>query len=262
MLEHELGANGNEKCRPCESMTRVRNEYQRGEDERSRYLEVPLARAQGFTALKRRVRNYNSRATKEVPYMKTSIHKTLLSASLVLSAAAWIPSAQAVCSGASCEDSMGACTGNGRPDAPCCGTADPNDITCVSGECVIEGFAGNDNLTGSIGDDKICGGGGDDTLSGGAGNDGLSGGAGNDTLSDESGFNGLSGGSGADMLTGGTGPDALSGGSGDDDLSGRAGDDTLSGGTGSDEVDGGDGFDVCEGDSGAVRNCEISAELP
>ncbi len=195
---------------------------------------------------------------KEVAYMKTSIHQTLLSASLVLSAAAWIPSAQAVCSSEVCSPGPGACTG-GTPDGSCCGTENRDTITCSGpGRCVIEGFGGDDTLIGSSGDDKICGGGDDDTLSDLA----ASGGAGNDTLSDDSGFNGLSGGAGNDNLTGGTGPDALSGGSGDDDLSGGAGDDTLSGGTGTDDVDGGEGTDVCEGDRGAVRNCEISAEVP
>jgi Ca2+-binding RTX toxin-like protein len=204
------------------------------------------------------VRNYNSWATKEVAYMTTSIHKILLSASLVLSAAAWIPSAQAVCSGESCEDSTGTCNGGGS----CCGTSAGETITCDSGECVIEGFAGDDTLEGSSGDDKICGGVGDDTLSGGTGTD---------ILSDDSGFNDLSGGAGNDGLAGGSGPDALSGGSGDDDLSSGAGDDTLSGGTGTDDVDGGDGLDVCEGEGGgrigpgageAVENCEIRIEGP
>lgn len=268
-------------------------------NERSRYLEVPARSSPGLHAralalvqrqsrsvgshydslqngghLKRAgVRNYNSRATKEVAYMKTSIHKTLLSASLVLSAAAWIPSAQALCSGESCEDSTGTCNGGGS----CCGTADDDTIRCDGPKCVIEGFAGRDNLTGSSGDDKICGGGGNDTLSGGAGNDGLSGdadddilsdeagndglsgGDGNDTLSDEAGFNGLSGGEGTDTLTGGTGPDALSGDAGDDKLFGRAGNDTLSGGFGNDQLFGGDGSDVCAGGLGddTLDTCEF-----
>jgi hypothetical protein len=158
--------------------------------------------------------------------MKTSIHRILLSASLVLSAAAWIPSAQAVCSGESCEDSTGTCNGGGS----CCGTSAGETITCDSGECVIEGFAGDDTLEGSSGDDKICGGAGDDTPSGGTGND---------------------------ILSGGSGDDDLSGG---EDLSGGDGD-TLSGGTGTDHVDGGPGFDVCE-EGEAVENCEIRDEGP
>jgi Ca2+-binding RTX toxin-like protein len=158
--------------------------------------------------------------------MKTSSHKILLSASLVLSAAAWIPSAQAVCSGESCEDSTGTCNGGGS----CCGTSAGETITCDSGECVIEGFAGDDTLEGSSGDDKSCGGGGDDTLAGATGND---------------------------ILSGGSGDDDLSGG---EDLGGRPGD-TLSGGTGEDHVDGGAGFDVCE-EGEVVENCEIRDEGP
>jgi len=139
--------------------------------------------------------------------MKTSIHKTLLSASLLLTAAAWIPSAQALCSGEVCSPGPGACTGT--PDGSCCGTSAKDTITCVSGRCVIEGFAGDDTLTGSSGDDKICGGGGVDSLSGGAGDDDLFGGTDGDLLSGDAGNDELTGGDGDDLCAGGPGDDTL-----------------------------------------------------
>jgi Ca2+-binding RTX toxin-like protein len=76
---------------------------------------------------------------------------------------------------------------------------------------VINGWKGNDRITGSAVADQISGLSGDDQLNGGNGNDTLNGGDGNDNLS------------------GGDGDDTLSGGGGEDDvLNGGAGIDTVS----------------------------------
>jgi len=115
--------------------------------------------------------------------MKTSIHKTLLSASLVLSAAAWAPSAQAqfLCRLELCR--FFDCTGG--VEGTCCGNSNPNTITCTETDtgCLIEGRGGADVLTGSAAEgDLICAGSGDDILSGLGGNDALLGQAGDDSL--------------------------------------------------------------------------------
>ncbi len=98
-----------------------------------------------------------------------------------------------------------------------------------------EGTAGNDNLLGIdgenniingwTGDDSISGGSLVDTLNGGDGNDNLAGGWGNDTLD---------GGDGNDIVNGGNGSDTLIGGNGDDMLTGGNGGDILIGGLGMD----------------------------
>jgi hypothetical protein len=119
--------------------------------------------------------------------MKTSIHKTLLSASLVLSAAAWVPSAQAQLEPLACGRgfcAFFACTTDGV-EGTCCGNSDANTITCTETDngCLIEGFGGADMLTGSAAEgDIICGGSGDDILSGLGGNDALLGQADDDNL--------------------------------------------------------------------------------
>ncbi|MGI4778986.1 MAG: calcium-binding protein [Janthinobacterium lividum] len=87
------------------------------------------------------------------------------------------------------------------------GTANADMLTGISGQTNhIDGFAGNDTITGSSLDDFLYGGEGDDTVNGGAGADFLVGGAGND------------------VLNGGTGTDTYSfgRGSGLDTLSRRA----------------------------------------
>ncbi len=80
---------------------------------------------------------------------------------------------------------------------------------------------------GSSGDDIICGTTGADNLNGGAGDDDLYGGAGADRLSGGSGDDYLDGGSGSDTLNGGSGNDILDGGSGSDTLNGDSGNDVL-----------------------------------
>lgn len=82
---------------------------------------------------------------------------------------------------------------------------------------IVNGGAGNDDMTGAGGDDRISGGNGNDVLRGGAGSDRLIGGAGDDVLEAGSGPRDvLSGGAGNDRLIGGTGYDALYGDAGAD----------------------------------------------
>ena len=67
-------------------------------------------------------------------------------------------------------------------------------------DVVIEGFGGNDLLTGGVGDDVLRGGAGDDALFGYGGDDELDGGADNDILFGGSGDNTLIGGEGANIF--------------------------------------------------------------
>jgi Ca2+-binding RTX toxin-like protein len=99
---------------------------------------------------------------------------------------------------------------------------------------IINGTAGDDQLSGGSGSDRINGRGGNDTLLGNGADDHLLGGAGNDKLI---------GGSGNDTINGGIGNDTLVGDQGDDILSGGPGDDFLVGGGegGNDTIDGGSG---------------------
>ena len=83
----------------------------------------------------------------------------------------------------------------------------------------------------------IDGGAGDDQLTGGAGNDILIGGSGNDHLNGRGGNDALSGGAGKDKLSGGHGLDVLIGGIGRDQLNGDHGDDLLIGGSAENEDD-------------------------
>jgi Ca2+-binding RTX toxin-like protein len=83
---------------------------------------------------------------------------------------------------------------------------------------VIDGGAGNDNITGGGRDDTLYGGEGNDTLRGEAGVDTLFGGSGNDSLFGVDSDDYLYGEAGVDFLDGGKGHDWLSGGSGDDTL--------------------------------------------
>ncbi len=101
--------------------------------------------------------------------------------------------------------------------------ASANTITLKNADGIeINGFAGNDSITGGTRADIIEGGADNDTLSGGDGNDSLSGGSGNDSLS------------------GGTGDDQMEGDYGSIDLItsviGSGGKDTLVGGAGNDTV--------------------------
>lgn len=100
-------------------------------------------------------------------------------------------------------------------------------INGFAGDDVISGLTQNDTLNGGSGNDRISGGSGDDTLNGNSGNDQLHGRSGNDTVRGGTGNDRLNGGSGNDQLNGGAGNDRLLGGSGDDVLNGGSGRDTA-----------------------------------
>jgi Ca2+-binding RTX toxin-like protein len=113
------------------------------------------------------------------------------------------------------------------------------------GNGFFSGGAGADTIWGGNGDDTIDGGAGNDPwLEGFAGNDLISGGEGSDALTGDEGNDTLIGGAGNDTLDGGLGNDSLDGGSGNDFLYGAAGNDTLVGGDGVNQLWGGDGNDV------------------
>jgi hypothetical protein len=153
-------------------------------------------------------------------------------------------------------DGMGNCTPIVFPvplDVPCVvsagvtqtadtvtGTSGDDTIDCslASPAKTIDGFGGNDTITGTQFGDMITGGDGNDTITGLGGNDVLSGNAGNDTIS---------GGDGNDIITGSEGSDTLSGEGGDDTIDGGTGNDTLSGGAGTNNLNGGGGTDICDG---------------
>ena len=102
---------------------------------------------------------------------------------------------------------------------------------------VINGTAGNDQLTGTEGNDSINGLAGDDTIHGLGGNDTIDGGPGIDIVVGESGADMLLGGDDVDQLDGEDGNDTLLGGAGNDELNGWDGDDSMLGGDGDDAFD-------------------------
>ena len=122
----------------------------------------------------------------------------------------------------------------------------------------LDGWGGNDNLTGSSGTDMIYGGDGDDIIHGGVGlnpaispsTDRLMGENGNDTI--YSGPDGalVSGGNGDDTIYGADAYDELNGDNGNDVMYGGAGNDGLQGWDGSDYLDGGAGADAMDGGDG------------
>ncbi|NQV23898.1 MAG: hypothetical protein HQ518_05965 [Rhodopirellula sp.] len=84
-----------------------------------------------------------------------------------------------------------------------------NGIPAGVTQLVVNGGSGDDLVLGSGGNDQLSGGAGSDTLIGGAGNDSLSGGDGNDTLRGSAGRDHLDGGTGDDRLYGQSGADVL-----------------------------------------------------
>ncbi len=159
-----------------------------------------------------------------------------------------------------------------------------SEFVTSSGDQILAGTDGNDDITGGAGNDRISGGDGDDVLQGSAGNDEISGGEGIDSLSGgdgddvlfgagdgsndfysadtlfgDAGADTLNGGGGDDLLYGGDGDDRILGGfnndtgygdGGNDYLFGDLGNDTLSGGDGNDNVRGGFHEDWLMGDAG------------
>ncbi|WP_068117369.1 calcium-binding protein [Tropicimonas marinistellae] len=107
-----------------------------------------------------------------------------------------------------------------------------------TGNHIIFGQGGDDDVITGFGDDFIYGGTGNDHINSAHGNDTLVGGAGNDVLWASYGNDTLIGGAGNDNLYGGhwdTGfTNTYSGGSGDDVLFASAGDDVMEGGAGAD----------------------------
>lgn len=101
----------------------------------------------------------------------------------------------------------------------------------------INGDGGANRLDGFNGNDLISGNGGDDTLLGGAGADGLNGGSGNDRIE---------GGDGADTITGADGNDTLLGGAGVDKLYGGAGNDRFVELPDGDSIYGDEGIDTVD----------------
>jgi hypothetical protein len=112
-----------------------------------------------------------------------------------------------------------------------------------SGNDVLIGGGGDDELDGGNGKDTLVGGAGDDALCGGNGNDVLAGGLGDDILFGEPGNDVLAGEADDDLLLGGDNNDTLDGGSGNDGLFGQLGNDTLVGGVGHNVLVGSDGND-------------------
>lgn len=139
-----------------------------------------------------------------------------------------------------------------------------------TGDKLLDGGAGNDELYGGTANDQLIGGTGDDKLYGYEGNDTLDGGEGNDTLDGGSGNDILKGGDGNDRLITGDGNDFAYGGNGNDQINGyltgstahaytfwyatgkltlygEAGNDVVIGGSSDDFISGGDGDDELYG---------------
>ena len=121
-----------------------------------------------------------------------------------------------------------------------------------TGNGMFTGGTGEDSILGGLGDDTIDGGDGDDLrLQGFAGNDFISGGSGNDKLYGDEGNDALDGAIGDDYLSSGSGNDSLDGGTGNDTLYGGDGNDSLLGGDGNDRLlDQSDGQDTLYGGDG------------
>src|SRR3981189_1374343 len=73
---------------------------------------------------------------------------------------------------------------------------------------ILNGTAGNDNISGTTANDTINGFGGNDFLAGNAGDDSIVGGTGNDTIYGDGGNDWVEGGAGNDLLSGGGGQDS------------------------------------------------------
>jgi Ca2+-binding RTX toxin-like protein/alpha-tubulin suppressor-like RCC1 family protein len=120
-----------------------------------------------------------------------------------------------------------------------------------TGNDILDGRDGDDQISGLAGSDIIHGGNGSDILSGGEGDDKLGGGSGADIIHGGDGNDSIDGGDQDDILTGGAGNDVIAGGAGNDFLDGQEGSDVLQGGTGNDRLRGGPGDDFLSGDQGS-----------
>lgn len=134
---------------------------------------------------------------------------------------------------------------------------DGNDTITVAPDVrisfVIEGGAGDDNITGGAGNDRIEAGAGSDTVNGGDGRDYINGNDGNDRLFGATGNDVIYGGAGDDVLEGNEGNDYLEGSRGLDRLAGNDGNDILSGGLDDDTLEGGAGDDTFYAGQGRDR---------
>jgi serralysin len=117
---------------------------------------------------------------------------------------------------------------------------------------VLNGFGGDDTITGSAGFNDLQGGDGNDTITTGGGNDVVHGDAGDDTVNVTGVYTQsyVWGGTGNDTLNGGSQSDILFGEDGNDVLNGNDGVDYLYGGAGTDQVNGGAGNDHFYDDDG------------
>jgi Ca2+-binding RTX toxin-like protein len=114
------------------------------------------------------------------------------------------------------------------------GNGSANRMTASDTGSLLQGWGGNDTLSGGTSRDRLYGSSGDDRLYGDGGNDRLYGGTGKDRLEGGSGRDYLAGESGRDILKGGDGHDTINGSSGNDVLYGGMGKDVLTGGSGRD----------------------------
>lgn len=119
-----------------------------------------------------------------------------------------------------------------------------DEIEGGAGNDLIFGHSGQDDFWGGAGDDTIFGGDHQDIMLGGDGQDRIYGGDGDDIFSGENGVDVLYGDAGSDEIWGGEDRDLVYGGAGDDKLEGDGGNDTIFGGSGADRVT----VDVLDGD--------------
>jgi hypothetical protein len=131
-----------------------------------------------------------------------------------------------------------------------CGGPGADDIDGLGGEDTIFGNAGSDTIGGGTGADVVYGGFGNDTIDGNEAFDTIVAGDGNDTVDGGGGGDVINAGPGDDTVGGGDGHDTATGGAGHDDMFGGLGDDEINGGPDGDVLDGGDGQDKILGDDG------------
>lgn len=120
----------------------------------------------------------------------------------------------------------------------------------TSGDDLIDGLGGWDQIYAGDGNDIVYSGTGWSSVHGDAGNDWLYGGADHDSLYGDDGDDVIAGGDSTDYLYGGIGVDTLHGDGGDDELDGGEGNDHLYGGEGLDTLNGREGDDYMQGGDG------------
>jgi len=116
----------------------------------------------------------------------------------------------------------------------------------------VQGYRGDDTITGSYRDEDLRGGTGADTIDGRSGGDDIYGGSENDDIWGGPGIDVIDGDSGSDEIHGGDNGDTIDGGDGIDYLYGDAHDDTITGGEDRDWMYGGTGADTIDGNDDLV----------